>query len=57
MSEKQEHRKRFNERYQYTLAMERWLLSEPPIIRFIKWHRWKKSRPVYYSEKMGGLDR
>lgn len=45
MSEKQEHRRRFNMRYEYVKAMEAWLAVEPSMIRFIKWHKWARRRP------------
>lgn len=49
MSEKQEHRRRFNMRYEYVKTMEAWLAVEPPMIHFIKWHKWKKARPRRFS--------
>ena len=45
MSEKREKKRRYNQTLEYVAALEKWLSSEPPIFRFIKWHKWKKSRP------------
>ena len=47
MSEKQEHRKRYNLRLMYLADFEKWLNREPPIYRVIAWHRWKKNRPEW----------
>lgn len=45
MSEKQEHRKRYNEKLQYIADFENWLEMEPPFILFFKWRKWINSRP------------
>lgn len=45
MSEKMEKRKRANMRLKYIAMMTKWLDSEPPMIFFWKWRKWKKSRP------------
>lgn len=46
MSEKQEKKKRYNQRLEFIALFEKWLASEPPMWRFIKWRKWKNSRPV-----------
>lgn len=46
MSERQEHKKRQNIRLEYMSRFGKWLAAEPPMAHFIKWHRWKKSRPT-----------
>lgn len=50
MSEKMEHRKRINMRLKYIAMMTKWLDSEPPMILFWKWRKWKNSRPWRYEE-------
>lgn len=50
MSERQEKKKRYNQRLQYIAAFQKWLDAEPPMIAVIKWHRWKKLRPVLEEE-------
>lgn len=46
MSERQEKKRRYNQRLQYIADFNKWLESEPPMIRIITWRRWKKRRPV-----------
>lgn len=46
MSERQEHKKRYNQKLEYIAKYEKWLDKEPPIINFIAWHKWKKQRPI-----------
>ena len=46
MSEKREKRRRYNQRLEYIADFNKWLDAEPPIVRLISWHRWKKSRPI-----------
>lgn len=46
MSESREHKRRYNQRLEYIAHFERWLENEPPFVRLLKWHRWKKARPV-----------
>ena len=46
MSESREHKKRFYIKMRYVEEFENWLASEPPLISFVKWWRWKKERPV-----------
>ena len=45
MSERQEHKKRYNQKLVYIALFEKWLEQEPPMYRFMKWHRWKKQKP------------
>lgn len=47
MSESKEHKKRYNQRLAYIARFNKWLEAEPSMIRFIKWRRWKNSRPVW----------
>ncbi len=47
MSEKQEKKKRYNLRLEYIAAFEKWLTQEPPRMFFLRWHRWKKRRPIW----------
>ena len=47
MSEKQEHKKRYNQRLQYIAEFGKWLDAEPPMVRIFAWRRWKKRRPVW----------
>jgi hypothetical protein len=46
MSERQEHKKSYNQKLEYIARFEKWLEKEPPIIRYIAWRKWKKERPV-----------
>lgn len=52
MSERREHRRRINEKMERIREFEQgqdlfllWLSEEPPMIRFISWRKWLKSRP------------
>jgi hypothetical protein len=47
MSERQEHKRRYNQRLEYIAAFQKWIEQEPPMIRIVKWHSWKKRRPVW----------
>ena len=47
MSERQEHKKRYNLRLQYIAEFQKWLDREPPMLRVFKWRRWKRERPVW----------
>ena len=47
MSEKREHRRRYNLRLEYIAHFEDWLNNEPPMILFWKWKKWKKERPIW----------
>lgn len=47
MSEKQEHRKRYNRKLIYIAEFDKWLDSEPSMFNLIAWHKWKKQRPVF----------
>lgn len=47
MSEKQEHRKRYNLRLIWIADYEKWLNKEPPMWRVFSWHKWKRSRPQW----------
>lgn len=49
MSEKQEHRRRYMERWLFICEFVEWLGAEPPL-RFLcrrKWKKWRDSRPVW----------
>ena len=45
MSESREKKRRYIEKLQYLAALEKWLAAEPPIIRFVKWRKWKNQKP------------
>ena len=47
MSERQEHKKRYNLRLQYIAEFGKWLDAEPPLWRVSRWRRWKSMRPVW----------
>lgn len=47
MSEKPEHKKRYYARLRYIATFTAWLETEPPIIRYFAWRRWKKRRPIW----------
>ena len=47
MSERQEHKRRYNLRLQYIAEFEKWLDREPPRYRPFAWRRWKAERPVW----------
>lgn len=47
MSERQEHKKRYNLRLQYISEHTKWLDREPPMWRVFAWRRWKRERPVW----------
>lgn len=46
MSQKREHKRRYNLRLEFIASFEEWLASEPPIILFWRWRKWKDSRPL-----------
>lgn len=46
MSEKQEHKKRFQMRMRYVAEYDKWLSREPSMWRVIAWHRWKAEKPI-----------
>jgi len=50
MSEKQEKKRRYNQRLEYIASFCKWLEREPPLFCLIRWHRWKKERPVLPDE-------
>ena len=45
MSERQEKKRRYNKKLEYIADFNKWLNEEPPMLRFISWHSWKKTRP------------
>lgn len=47
MSERQEHKKRYNLRLMWIAEFDKWLDREPPMWRVFKWRRWKRERPVW----------
>lgn len=53
MSERQEHKKRYNLRLQYIAEFQKWLDREPPMFRVFKWRRWKRERPVWVEVQDG----
>lgn len=46
MSEKSMKRARFEQKVFEIRSFSKWLKSEPPMWRFIKWHKWKRNRPA-----------
>lgn len=56
MSERQEHKKRYNLRLEYIASFTGWLESEPPMILFWKWRRWKNNRPTLRDIEKGGAE-
>lgn len=50
MSERQEKKRRYNARLEYISHFDKWLESEPPMIRIFAWRKWKKNRPIYKEE-------
>lgn len=49
MSEKQEHKRRYNRKLEFIAHFEKWLANEPSMLHFIKWHKWLKQKPVWDS--------
>ena len=47
MSERQEHKRRYNQRLEYMARFDKWLASEPNMLRVLKWRRWKKNKPIW----------
>jgi len=47
MSERQEHKRRYNQRLEYIANFEKWLATEPPMYRVFKWKKWKNIRPQW----------
>ncbi len=45
MSKKKEHRKRYEKKRSFYNAVYLWSANEPPIWHYIKWLKWKNSRP------------
>lgn len=54
MSERQEHKKRYNQRLQYIAEFGKWLDREPPMWRIFAWRRWKAERPVWRETEQNG---
>lgn len=52
MNEKQEKKRRYNLRLEYIAHFNKWLESEPPRWRFIRWRKWKNSRPVWEENEL-----
>ena len=50
MSERQEKKRRYNQNLAYIADFNRWLNEEPPILKFVSWHKWKKTRPKRRTE-------
>ena len=46
MSERQEHKKRYNQKLEYIAQLEKWLKAEPPMVLFWRWRKWKNNRPT-----------
>ncbi len=50
VSERQEHKRRYNMRLQYIAEFDKWLLREPPMWRVLKWRKLKRERPVWKGD-------
>lgn len=53
MSERQEHKRRYNLRLQYIAEFNKWLDREPPRYRLFAWRKWKAERPVWRYIEFG----
>jgi len=53
MSERQEHKRRYNLRLQYIAEFQKWLDREPHMLRVFAWRRWKMERPVWVEVDNG----
>lgn len=51
MSEKREHKRRYNLRLEYIAHFYKWLENEPPMILFWRWRKWKNARPIWDNSK------
>lgn len=51
MSERQEHKRRYNQRLQYIAEFNKWLDAEPPLWAVFRRRAWKKQRPVWREEE------
>ena len=47
MSERQEHKRRYNLRLEYIAHFDKWLNAEPSMVRIFKWKKWKSARPIW----------
>lgn len=47
MSERREHKRRYNLQLEYIARFSNWLNNEPPMILFWRWRKWKKERPIW----------
>ena len=47
MSERRAHKIRYNLRLEYIAQFEKWLEAEPSMILFLRWRKWKNSRPIW----------
>ena len=56
MSERQEHKKRYNLRLEYIAKFNKWLEAEPSMILFWRWRKWRNSRPVWHDIEKGGAE-
>lgn len=54
MSERQEHKRRYNLRLEYIAKFTNWLEAEPPMMLFWKWRKWKAARPIWNDVLKGG---
>ena len=51
MSERQEHKRRYNRRLEFISHSQNWLDCEPPMVLIFHWWRWKKQRPVWEDDE------
>lgn len=48
MSERSEHKRRYNLRLEYIAHFEMWLREEPPMLPlFWRWRKWRDRRPTW----------
>lgn len=54
MSERKEHKRRYNLKLEYIEKFNRWCEAEPPMIFIFRWRKWKRSRPIWRDIEKGG---
>lgn len=52
MSERREHKRRYNQRLEYIAQFEKWEAEEPSILRILSWHKWLKNRPKWRANEV-----
>lgn len=51
MSERREHKNRYNQKLEYIARFYNWLDDEPSMIHIFRWRKWKKARPIWRGIK------